>query len=144
MPSPTVELTNGRIVCVESAVDPPLKGSGSSAMNVRGLDPELRFCAKSSPWEGVIGGTLEADAVPVYVQVKRWRCTSPDQGAPGDGSNDARKLSPLVCGAFTLATPTVPDRTGEYAGVVRVVACFAMLARMAPRAFWRSPGVSAK
>ena len=54
--------------------------------------------------------------------------------------NFSRAATPVPTNQPTRTLVT----TGEYAGTVRVVTCFEMSARMAPRAVWRSPGVSAK
>src|SRR5579884_3048961 len=117
-------------------------------MNVRGSGPacESRFAAKSSPIDAC--GVWRALATLLdweYEHTERCRWMSPDQGIPGDGSNDARKIDAFtVGGAFGSVAAATLVTTGEYAGVARVVVFFAMSAKIAPMAFCRSPGVSAK
>src|ERR1035438_6346890 len=111
-------------------------------MNWRGLPVcELRFAPKSSPCAALNTGFT------VYEPDENWhwsrvRVTSPVHGSPGLGLNEARKTSAAVVGV--LGSANAPWLTGENDGVVRVVACDAICARMSLSAFWRSPGVSAK
>src|ERR1700759_4848492 len=130
------------MVAVASTVGSVVFVSGTKAMNCRcGPACEFRLAPKSSPAVGSNTGFT------VYAPDENWhwsrvRVMSPVHGWPGLGLNDARNTSPAVVGV--LGSSKAPCVTGENAGVVRVVACDAIWAKMADSAFWRSPGVSAK